>query len=648
MVFTVVTILFAIALFVTGLFTIRWIKGVAGFNVAGREIGIYVGIAGIAAMGVAGQMIVMQSGFTVSFGYLSSLSNVLPYAIGIIVYGFIFSPVVRRSGAQTVPEYIEMRFGSKCRLLVVITQLLGLTGVVALSTVAMANITLGLLGWPWFLGITVFFLMYLVFVVSGGFWSVSLTDFWQLILAAVTLPAVSIYLLTRFGGWSFLVDSWPHNFWTTGYAGGKMSLFALTHPSYFTVGWTFLAITWGSSYFWMRGAANRDERTAKISYIGGGILLLILAPIAYGIYGGFAAALNPGVFQPLGALSPDTAIGVLMKTMPYVVTIPLYIAILAASISTGSTALIAASVSIQQDILGATKWSKSVLASRILVILVLIGIWLLCWYPASIVYLFGYAFAWFIPSFFAILFGIFWKKTTNTAAFVGVIVSAGFMAFLQLAELTGVFKTWHIAHPAMFGTVISILLIVIISYFTKPKYFGEPHWEAQPSEQELRSEVTIHVGELESKILNLIDAGYNTTTELLDLIGKETFVINEAIEKLDEDRLIERKALSGANFHNYAVTKKGEPFLSSKTEQEKGLAKYGLDKMSLKMLHLASQDPLKYAANFNELGYSFPEAQVVVTRLVKLKYVKDGGALLRKITVTNKGKEVLRQLNPAT
>ncbi|MBW1612563.1 MAG: hypothetical protein JRJ57_01035 [Deltaproteobacteria bacterium] len=645
MAYIISTILFAVGLFLTGLFTMRWIKGVPSFVIAGREIGLFVGIAGIAAMGVAGQMIVMQSALMVSFGYLASLSNVIPYAIiGMILYGFTLGPVIRRSGAQTLPEYIEMRYSRNSRFIIAITQILGMMGVVALSTVAQANITKGLLGWPWPIGITVFFLMYLIFVVAGGFWSVSITDFWQFVLAIIILPLTVIYLISHYGGIGFLTSSWPHNFWTTGYAGMKMRILSPVHPSYLTLGWIFIAIVWGSSYFWMRAAASRDEKIAKISYIGGGLFILLLAPIGYSLFGAYSAVINPGVFKPLGAMPPDTAAGLLMKGMSVWVALPLYLAILAASISTGSTAVIGTSASIQRDILRETRWGDSVHGSRILVTLTLIGIWALCWYPKAIVFLFSYVFAWFIPSAVAIWLGLYWRRVTSTSILLGAVVSAVAMAVLQLAQLTGIWKTWHIAHPAMFGTGFAIVFMVGITFFTKTKYYGKKEWSAKPSSLELSGNITIQLEQLHLKILDWIRKNYNTTADLLDLSTEDPFVTYTAIEDLDKDRLIERKSLSGLGFHTYSITEKGIRSIVPLSGDEKMLEGYGLEPLSFELLKISAKDPKNYAVNFTKAGHSLLGTQAVITKLINLGYMHSSGVFYRKIKLTDKGKNVLREL----
>lgn len=646
MAYIIATFLFTVALLLTGLWTMRWIRGVKSFVIAGREISPIIGVAGIAAMGVAGQMIVMQSALAVSFGYFASLSNVIPYAIiGMIFYGFTLAPLIRRSGAETIPEYVEMRFSStKLRTIISLTQILGMMGVVAMSTVAMASIASGLLGWPWGVGVTVFFFMYVVFVVAGGFWAVSITDLWQLILALIILPATAFYLMNHFGGIDFILSNWPHNYWTTGYAGMKLPKISIVHPSYLTLGTIFVGVVWGSSYFWMRAASSRDERTARISYIGGGLIVLCLAPIGYSFFGTYAAVLNPGAFLPLGTLKPDTALGVLMKQMPLGVSLSLYIAVLMASISTGSLAVIGTSAAIQRDILGSTKIGSSVTGSRIVVMVTLICIWILCWYPKALVYLFSYSFAWFIPSAVAIWLSLYWRKVTATAIFSGALVSALAMAILQLAEITGLWKTWHIAHPAMIGSALSIVCMFIISFFTKPQYYGETKWTARPSNEELKSNVHINLEPLDKRIIGQINDGYNVTSDLLDMGKESPFEVYQAIEKLDKNRLIERQALGGLGFHTYSVTEKGEQFLGDVKPERSKMVEYGLDELSLEMLMLADKDPTNYAINFVNAGHTPLAAQSVITKLNKLGYVKSSGIYIRKVSLTDEGRQVLKNV----
>lgn len=305
------------------------------FIIAGREIGIWVGICGISAMGVAGSMVVLQSSLAVSFGYITSLTPAIAWCVaGMMLYGITIGPVARRSGAHTLPEYAEMRFSPTSRFVIAIPQVLGMMGVVALNTVAMARIMQGLAGWPYLLGISVFYGMYLLFITAGGFWGVSITDVWQLVLAIVILPAGVIYLFSHYGGLEFITKGWP-DFLTQGFAGKKMAILSVVHPSWFTLMLLFAFIAWGSSYVWMR-AANRNERVVKISYVTGGALVLVLTPIIYGWLGIFAGALHPKLFAPIGKIPPDAAVGVLLKTVSPTLSIALLLAILSAPVSTGS------------------------------------------------------------------------------------------------------------------------------------------------------------------------------------------------------------------------------------------------------------------------------------------------------------------------
>jgi SSS family solute:Na+ symporter len=647
MAYIIATALFALALLLTGYITTNYIRGLHSFNIAGRELGIFAGFTGIVATGVAGQMIVMQSGLTVSFGFLASMSSTVPYGLGLFLYAYTVGPVIRRCGGQTLAEFMESRFSKEARLITSITQILGMMGVVALATVALANITQALLGWPWLVGITVFFSMYGLFIIFGGFWAVTTTDILELIIkVGIALPAVTIYLVIHYGGFGFLLDSWPHNFLTTGYAGGQMNIFSAVHPSYLTLGWMFFAITMGSSYYWMRGAAARDEKVLKITYIVGGLTIVFLAPIIYGIYGAYAAVLNPGAFQPLGKLSVDAAVGMLMKKLDTAVGVTLYVGLLAASLSTGAMALIGVTATLQRDVIKGTKWGNTVHGGRILIVLTLIGIWLLCFYPRAIVFLFSYVFAWFIPSFAAILFGFYWRRVTNAGIVWGITLSSLVMLVLQLGELTGILKTWHIAHPAIVGSIVVFAVIPVVSIFTRPKYFGELNWKVKPSETELLQPIPAGIGEPEREVMKAIRRGYVTLADIVDLFSdKASSEVNDIVERCDVNRLIAREALYGLGLFTFSLTDKGVKFLEPLSSEDEKLQTKGLDTMSIEMLRIADRDPKNYVDDFIKDGKTILGAQAVANRLVKLGYVKNKGIFQREIQITEKGREILGQID---
>ena len=128
----------------------------------------------------------------------------LPAVIGYWIYGLLACPYIRRSGAYTLPEWLEMRFDARTRLVVSIATLLGVTGLVAMNVIAMALIMTGFLEAPLWLMVTLILAGHVMFLLLGGLWALTLTDVVQVILGFILLPALVGYCAWTFGGWEMI------------------------------------------------------------------------------------------------------------------------------------------------------------------------------------------------------------------------------------------------------------------------------------------------------------------------------------------------------------------------------------------------------------------------------------------------------------
>jgi len=218
-VFLVFFLGFAAVLVYAGYFTRRWISDSSDFILAGREVSLLINIFGVAAIGYAGTSITLAPGFAVTYGFWGSMAWSAIYSLGgLAMYGILFSDFIRKCGAQTLPEWLEMRYSSKVRLLVTITTIFGLTGIMANNVVSLAATVAGYAGWPLWLAISLCFGVILLFSYFSGLWAVTLTDFIQMILGLIAIPLFIIALVSIYGGGQWLSSAWPGpDFWTAGF-----------------------------------------------------------------------------------------------------------------------------------------------------------------------------------------------------------------------------------------------------------------------------------------------------------------------------------------------------------------------------------------------------------------------------------------------
>src|SRR6185295_8458871 len=192
-----------------GLIGKRYVGKLSHYLVAGRELGLYVGIATLAATEI-GTITFMYNG---EFGYKYGFAAFAPALISGLVMIFVGRTgfVIRRFRElklMTVPEYFEVRYSRGLRI--VTGALVALGGILNMGvflkiegeflTVVSGVDSRYLVG-----VMTAILLLELVYTVLGGMVSVVITDFFQYVLLSVATILVSIYAVT-FAGWGHMVS----------------------------------------------------------------------------------------------------------------------------------------------------------------------------------------------------------------------------------------------------------------------------------------------------------------------------------------------------------------------------------------------------------------------------------------------------------
>lgn len=637
--------LFIIILIGFGYYSKRWVASGSDFVVAGRGIGFWLSFFGVVAIGVAGTICALATGYAVSFGFLGSQIPVLAWLlVGVLLFAVFFGKIARRSGTQTLPEYMEMRFDTRTRVIAAIITILGLLSITAVNIVGMVNIFVGFTGWNYDLTLFVIFACFVIFVFLGGLWAVTTTDFLQMVIALFFIPALFIWVFFHYGGIEFITANWPGpgSPWISGITGASMPGLSPIFPS--TLTWTlqFGLMTFGASYYWMRMASARTEKIAVSSFLCGILpLILIVFPIL-GLLGLFSATANPGLFAPIGKLPAAAALGVILKTAPEFLGAGALIAIVAAAISTGATSYIGAVGTGLRDL--ALRFYKSdatskeqLKISRWLTILAGAIIYAFCYFPGGFYGIVGASFVWLLPLGVLLWFGAYWPRTTSKAAFWGLLIGASTMLVLVILKIWGVYDVFKIAHLSVIGFVLCCLIYVIGSLVTKPKYYGETDFSAETDVTE------ISLSAKDKVVLKNIKDGFVNMVELCDLNGGDSYKINVIIEKLERNGLIKRKSYRGANFFTFEITSKGLEFLPKSTEIESKLKKYGLSFESLKFLKEVKQNPNNLKDYVNKSGLA-PMAIVSFIRQTSDNgYIKEYGFWQRQIKLTDKGEELLKK-----
>ena len=627
-----VLILIAI-LWSLGWYAKRWVSTDADYLLAGRQVSLIPGIAGICGIAFVGSVTSIIPGLTIQYGFFGWVWGIsLPAVVGYWIYGLLACPYVRRSGAYTLPEWLEMRFDARTRLVVSIATVLGVTGLVAMNVIAMALIMIGFLEAPLWLMVTLILGGHLMFLLLGGLWALTLTDVVQVILGFILLPALVVYCVWTFGGWDIIQTQFVSSSPFTQGTAGTFPWLRLSYPSIITVSLVVgMFIQWGGNYYWLRAAAARTEFVARWQYLIGGVVVVLIVHGALGTLGLYAGSVYREDF--LGEANPMSAYGMLMRDLPAGVALFGLVAALAATISTTSNAHLGITSTLVRDLyqrfLCPEATGEQVLRiSRILTVVTGGAIWALSFYPGGPYFLLAISCAMLGPAALIFLLGHRWSGMTATGAFWGTLIGMVVMLVYEALQLSGV-TAWS-THTVVIGTVITLPLIVLISLVTSQSA-SQP--KKQPAGRQVNSD--------HEPVMELLQQGYTQMAELTDYLGIDSARGNHLVEELVEAGLVQRQASSGPNFFSLDLTALGRQLLEDRTNGKES-ALSSVDPLDLQVLRQMEAGPQTLRTLGAAVDANASMLGVVVSRLERLGQVYGSGIWERRLSLSDKGREALR------
>ena len=250
--FVILFVVFIGILVGCGFYAKRWVSEAADYVLAGREVSTFINMMGVIAIGFAGTTVALAPGFSIMYGFKNSAIWGLVYGIcGLLLYGVLWGKFVRLNGAQTLPEYLEMRYSPAIRPIIAVTSVIGMCGILANNIVSCVSSIVGFTGWNTTYVTAVIFLVIIVFTYISGLWAATITDFFQVCLGVVAVPLMLSLLVNRFGGLEAVASNWLGGDWiNVGIDGGTVPAMALTYPSYLNFIICFAAaLVWGNNYY---------------------------------------------------------------------------------------------------------------------------------------------------------------------------------------------------------------------------------------------------------------------------------------------------------------------------------------------------------------------------------------------------------------
>ena len=323
-------------------------------------------------------------------------------------------------------------------------------------------------------------LVIVIYTMLGGFLAASTTDFIQSIIMTIALLIVVCYGIGMAGGLDLIFSNAAS---LPGYLSWTQSYDVNTHTAISYNALTIISkAAWGLGYFGMphillRFMAIDDHKNLVTSRRVATVWVVISMAVSV-LIGIVALAMTKvGVLDVLVGADSETAIvriAHLLSTHSFVFALVAGIilsGILASTMSTSDSQLLAASSSVSNDILtgffGLKYDQKKLLnISRVcLVMIAIIGIGL-AWNPNSSVFsIVSFAWAGFGASFGPlVLLTLYWKNANKWGALFGML-SGGLMVFIWhfiISPMGGVFSIYELL-PAF---VLSLIVNVVVSILT--------------------------------------------------------------------------------------------------------------------------------------------------------------------------------------
>ena len=435
------------------------------FYLGGRSLGPVVTAMSAEASDMSSYLLMGLPGLAYFCGLPEVTWTCIGLATGTYLNWLIVARRIRRYsdrlGAITVPDFFSRRYGDQRHVLSCIAAVVILVFFIpytASGFKAVGTLFNSLFGFEYHTAMIIGAVVIIAYTVLGGFLAVSTTDLVQSIFMTVALIVVVCFGVGQAGG----VDAVLEN--------------ARSLPGY-------LDLTQGLGYFGMphillRFMAIREEKELNLSRRIATVWVVISMAIAIAIGVIGLAVTKAGSIPFLGSSAEAETIIIqlanLMSQHGFLLIIAAGIiisGILAATMSTADSQLLAAASSVSQDLMqdffGIKLSAKTtMLVARATVLVIAVISIFLAWDPNSSVFrVVSFAWAGFGAAFGpVVLFALFWKRSNKWGALAGM-VSGGVMVFVWKYLIAPMGGAWSI-YELLPAFLVASVAIVVVSLLT--------------------------------------------------------------------------------------------------------------------------------------------------------------------------------------
>lgn len=460
------------------------------YYLGGRKLGPFVTAMSAEASDMSSWLLMGLPGVAYLTGIADAGWTAIGLAIGTYVNWLIVAKRIRRYTAVcqnsiTIPDFFSNRYRDqdKKRLLMAIAAVVIIIFFVpytASGFAACGKLFGTIFGIDYQVAMIISAAVIVFYTALGGFMAASTSDFWQSIIMTLALIVVVAFGLNAAGGLDVVMEN-------ARALPGYLSLTQIHDPVTGTAssyGWLNSAsmLAWGLGYFGMphillRFMAIEDENKLALSRRIATVWVVISMAVSVfiGIIG--YSASKAGSIPVLTGADSETIIVVFSDMISKYGFILALLAglilagILAATMSTADSQLLAASSSISENLLSSFFGIKlspkgTMMAARISVLAIsVIGVFLARDPNSSVFGIVSFAWAGFGAAFGpVVLFALFWKRSNFYGALAGMISGAA-MVFIWKYMVRPMGGLWNI-YELLPAFIVASVAIVIVSLLT--------------------------------------------------------------------------------------------------------------------------------------------------------------------------------------
>lgn len=472
-----------------GIWFSRKNNDVNDFYLGGRKLGPLVTAMSAEASDMSSWLLMGLPGVAYLTGIADAGWTAIGLGVGTYFNWLIVAKRLRRytvaaGNAITIPDFFSNRYRDKSHALLGISALIIVIFFIpytASGFAACGKLFSNLFGIAYIPAMVISAVVIVGYTALGGFLAASTTDFIQSIVMTLALIIVVLFGVQTAGGLDVVMDN-------ANALAGYLSLTSIHDTAANTAGsYGFINIistfAWGLGYFGMphillRFMAIEDEKKLTLSRRVASIWVVISMAVAIfiGIVGYSMSKSN--AIETLSGTDSETLIikiAQLLSNHGFLAIIfagVILAGILACTMSTADSQLLAASSSISQNILKDVLKIKisekgTMLAARLTVVVIAVIAVFIASDPNSSVFgIVSFAWAGFGGAFGPVmLFSLFWRRTNRNGALAGMI-SGGAMVFIWKYLVRPIGGAWNI-YELLPAFLVASACIVIVSLLTK-------------------------------------------------------------------------------------------------------------------------------------------------------------------------------------